>query len=46
MCGFLYIISVYCGKYCVWFDGCVHVFLTWNFLLSGRIDVVGWWSVL
>lgn len=27
MCGFTCIISFYCGEYCVWYNGCVHVFL-------------------
>jgi hypothetical protein len=27
MCGFVHIISVYCGEYCVPFNGCMHVFL-------------------
>jgi hypothetical protein len=26
-CGFVCIILMYCGECCVWFDGCVHVFL-------------------
>jgi hypothetical protein len=27
MCGFMYIMFLYCGECRVWFDGCVHVFL-------------------
>jgi hypothetical protein len=27
MCGFVQMILVYSGEYCVWFNGCVHVFL-------------------
>jgi hypothetical protein len=34
------IILVYCGECRVWFNECVHVFLTRNFLLGSGIDVV------
>jgi hypothetical protein len=26
-CGFMLMITAYCGKYCVWSSGCVNVFL-------------------
>jgi hypothetical protein len=36
----LCLILVYSGECCVWFGGCVHVFLLWNFLLCNGIAVV------
>jgi hypothetical protein len=43
MCGFMYIIMMYCGEFCVRFNGCVHVFLcvcSVEFLVERWTDLV------
>jgi hypothetical protein len=40
MCGFVYIILFYCGEYCVWCNGCVHVFLC----VCNLEFFVEWWN--
>lgn len=35
------LILLSCGECCVWFGGCVHVFLIWNFFLGSGLGVVG-----